>query len=1016
MRLLATLLAGACVGAIATPALAQDTGNTVPQDTGATSSDSDTTQQSAEPPVIIVTAQRRDQALQTVPIAVSAFNAEALEKQQIKNTSDLQLTLPNVTFTKTNFTSASFTIRGIGDLCTGVTCDAATAIAMNDQPLFATRIFEGEFYDLAQIQVLRGPQGTLFGRNATSGVVDFITAKPDLTGIHASLEGDYGNYNSRKVKGMINLPITDTLAVRAAGFYLKRDGFSENLYNNTRVDDRDMYGFRGSLRWEPTATTTIDIMGQFFRENDNRLRIQKQLCQADPTGVLGCLNGPLSNGVTNANATLGGVLASKELITLNLASNGVPVPTAQFLGQTFGLGSIYGVDGFAGAQNPADPRQIYTAFTPQYYTRETILQGRISQELGSGLNFKLSGTYQDVAVDSMQDYNNALQNRAVYQPAFNNLAAAAAGAFGPGLQAQLTPFYNAFLPQGPTGPICTSAATNSQTGIFGGHSVCSQVPLSFDRSVNTDYSYDVEGILSSDWDGKFNFLLGGIYAHFKNTENSYYVDSFSLDYFAGLLGGLSSNAQTGPLYLGPPMYRNNTTDYTLNSYGIFGEAYYNLTDRLKLTLGLRYNHDAKDVTARTTVFNFFVPYSAANAFDTPTGAGFDADPATVCANPSPAAPGAVGSVAGCEAFQQRSVSFSRVTGRAVLDFQITPQNLLYFSYSRGYKSGGINPPLSPVFTVPSSFRPESIDAFEIGSKNRFGALQIDATAFYYKYKDLQLSRIVARTSVNDNVNANIYGAEVEAIMKPAPRMTVNASFSYLHAVVADDTYLSNPRDFGGGRADAVIIKDITNGANCAVGANSAGNVAGVNAFVNAINGGINAATGAGLQGTTPFPANSGIASTGAFSVCSSLAAAAASPTATLFDPNGITVYSSGIPENIKGNRLPGAPSIKASAGVQYVFSMGDFNLTPRFDAIMTGASYGSVFNGLPNRIPSYTQFNAQVQLDGPQDRWFIRAYIQNISNSDAITGQYVTDQSSGNFTNIFTLEPRRYGIAAGFKF
>ncbi|MXP29919.1 TonB-dependent receptor [Porphyrobacter algicida] len=998
-------MAGACAAAIAIPAQAQDNNDNGQTSTTRTAA---TPSPSSEPPVIIVTAQRRNEALQNVPIAVSAFDAQALEKQQIKTTSDLQLTLPNVTFTKTNFTSASFTIRGIGDLCTGVTCDAATAIAMNDQPLFATRIFESEFYDLAQVQVLRGPQGTLFGRNATSGVVDFITAKPDMTGIHASLEGDYGNYNSKKVKGMINLPITDTLAVRAAGYYLKRDGFTENLYNNTRIDGRDMYGFRGSLRWEPTSTTQIDLMGQFFREKDDRMRIQKQYCQPDPTGVLGCLNGVLTNGVTNSNSTLAGVLTSQQLLALN----GVPAP----LNSLLALGDLSpSSNAFANALNPADPRKIYTAFTPQYYTRETILQASIKQELGGGLNFKLSGTYQDVAVDSLQDYNNALQNRAVYQPTFNNLAAAAGGQFGPGLAAVITPFYNAFLPQGANGPVCTSLPTIDGTGIFGGHSACSQTPLSFDRSVNTDYSYDVEGILSSDWDGKFNFLLGGIYAHFKNTENSYYVDSFGLDYFSGLIGALNTTAQTGPVYLGPPMYQNHTLDYTLNSYGIFGEAYYQASDKLKLTLGLRFNHDAKDVSARTTVFNFLVPYGLDNAFASPYAAGFDADPATTCSTPGTAVPGAIGSAAGCEAVQSNQVSFSRVTGRAVIDYQITPNNLLYFSYSRGYKSGGINPPLSPVFDVPVSFRPESIDAFELGSKNRFGPLEINATAFYYKYKDLQLSRIVARTSVNDNVNANIYGAELEAVIKPAPAMTVNANFSYLHTAVAGDTYLSNPRDFGGGRADAVIIKDISNGANCAVAPNTAGNAAGANAFVNTINAGIAASTGAQLQGTVPFPANGGIASTGAFSVCSALAQQAAA-VGNLFDPAGITVYSSGIPVNIKGNKLPGAPDFKASAGVQYVFGLGSLTLTPRFDAILTSATYGSVFNGIANRIPSYTQFNAQVQLDGPDDRWFIRGYIQNIANSNAITGEYVTDQSSGNYTNIFTLDPRRYGIAAGFKF
>ncbi len=160
--------------AVASPAYAQDSDSSAPYGE------------------IVVTAQRQSERLQDVPIAVSAFSAEALEKQQIVNPSALQQTLPNVTFTKTNFTSSSFTIRGIGDLCVGTTCDSATAIHVNDMPLLSTRLFESEFFDLERIEVLRGPQGTLFGRNATSGVVNFITAKPDLSAFHAAGEAEYG--------------------------------------------------------------------------------------------------------------------------------------------------------------------------------------------------------------------------------------------------------------------------------------------------------------------------------------------------------------------------------------------------------------------------------------------------------------------------------------------------------------------------------------------------------------------------------------------------------------------------------------------------------------------------------------------------------------------------------------------------------------------------------------------------------------------------------------------------------
>jgi iron complex outermembrane receptor protein len=355
---------------------------------------------------IIVTAQRSDQRLQDVPIAVSAFNAEALDKQQIKNTSDLQLTLPNVTFTKTNFTSSSFTIRGIGDLCTGVTCDSATAIHLNDAPLAQTRLFEGEFYDLAQIEVLRGPQGTLFGRNATSGVVNIRTARPKLGNFEMSAEGEYGNYNGFKFKGMVNAPIGENVAVRLAGFYLNREGYTLNLFDNSRLDDRNMYGLRGSIRFEPSESTTIDLMAQYFHERDNRMRVQKQLCQRDPTGVLGCLNASRDYGLTNGNSTLGAIFASQEFFRIRGLPAGQTAVTPNF-----SIGSLYGPDAYAGVVNPADPRVVNTNFTPNYFTDEWIIQGTLKQELGNGLTLKLMGNYQDVSLDSQQDYNNTVQNR-----------------------------------------------------------------------------------------------------------------------------------------------------------------------------------------------------------------------------------------------------------------------------------------------------------------------------------------------------------------------------------------------------------------------------------------------------------------------------------------------------------------------------------------------------------------------------------------------------------------------------
>ncbi|MCA0210328.1 MAG: TonB-dependent receptor [Proteobacteria bacterium] len=987
---------------VATPAFAQDAAEEVERD--------------AFGGEIVVTAQRQSERLQDVPIAVSAFSTEALEAQQIKTPSDLQLTLPNVTFTKTNFTGASFTIRGIGDLCVGTTCDSATAIHLNGDPLFSTRLFETEFYDLERIEVLRGPQGTLFGRNATSGVVNVITAKPKLGTFEAAVEAEYGNYDSMKGKAMVNIPLGDTMAFRVAGIYLNRDGYTKNSFLDTRIDDRDLYSVRGSFRWEPSDDTTIDLLASYFREKDQRTRIQKQLCQRDPTGILGCLNSRLDNSPFNGNATFTAALTSREF----LAIRGIP--------QAFALGSLYGPDVYANTTIPSDPREVNTAYTPSYFTSELTLQGQIEHNFGP-VSLQVSGQYQKVKLDASQDYNSNIGNRALYAGGLATLQAAANGALGAAFTPYFRPVAAAIIPNGPTGQLCTSLAEESGYGSFGGNKICSDQSLQFDRSNQYNSSWSVESILSSDLDGPFNFLVGGIYADYHLTENSYYVNAFPIDYLTGVLGAFTAATNaSGPLppsFLATPFFRNNTDDLKIKSYGLFGEAYFEVSDRLKLTAGLRYNNDKKSVTARSTLASFLAPHGGTTdtVFGSPFVGSFDADPGTP----------------GNQIIQARKVKFNKLTGRFVIDFKVTDDNLLYASYSRGYKSGGINPPLQPIFAVPESFKPEQVDAFEIGSKNTFGggALQLNLTAFYYKYKDLQLSKIVARTAVNDNVSADIYGFEAEAIVRPDPDVVVNLGFSYLHSKVSDDKFTSNPRDFGGGRSDAVIIKDITNAANCAV-ASRTGNVAGINAFVNQVNNLINtnpdinpdpAVTtrvipgiqpGANLQGTTTFPADGGIASTGAFGICDVLSAAAAGAFSPLgLNPTtfgGVEYFSAGVPVNIKGNQLPQAPNYKFSAGVQYTARMGDMTLVPRVDMAYTGESYGSIFNGNVNRIKGYAQVNAQIQLNGADDKWYVKGFIQNVFDANSVTGLYITDQSSGNYTNIFTLEPRRYGIAAGVKF
>jgi iron complex outermembrane recepter protein len=966
---------------------------------------------------IVVTAQRQTETLQTVPIAVSAFSADTLRQQQINTTSDLQLTLPNITFTKTNFTSSSsFNIRGIGDLCIGTACDSATAIHVDDIPVQGSPIFQSDFFDVERIEVLRGPQGTLFGRNATGGVINFITAKPDLSGFKAAGDVEYGNYDSIRVKGMVNVPLGDVFGVRVAGYYLKRDGFTTNTLTGNRIDGRDQFGLRASLRFEPSPDTRIDVIGSWFREKSDRSRFQKQLCNRDPSGVLGCLPDQLAFGTTNFNATFTGTTSSQEFIGIAIS------PSLTVLG----LGSVYGPDQFAGVVNPADFRTARLDYEPTFFTEEKQIRARLEHDFGP-VSFSVTGGYTENETDSTADYFQNVGNPLSNNPALLTLNAAARPGFP---LANFNTVRTTLIPNG-TGSLCQSRSDPSGTGVYGGNGVCAPTSLDTDRSTIGGTQWSVESILKTKFDGPFNFLLGGIYYQNNTRENVYYVNGFNIDYVAGIIGSAQS---AGTAYLGSPYFINNSEAYSLKSYGFFGEAYGDVSDRLKLTLGLRYNNDKKSLRARTTLATFLVPFGSTNIFvppffpDIPSTpdvegfGGYDADP----------------SITGNQPFAITSANFDRLTGRAVIDFQVTSRNLLYASYSRGYKSGGINPPLSPVFSVPATFGPEGVDAFEIGSKNTFlgGTLRLNLTAFYYKYKQLQLSRIVARTAVNDNVDADIYGLEAEAVVRPSRSVLVNLGFSYLKTKISADRFLVDAQNPGADRADGVVVKDLQEAFNCVVASN-AGNAAASNGFVGAVNAIL------GLRPPTPIP---NTPNTGAFSFCGALEAAAAgniaafNPALALAQPAlggltpqqfinftvtgnpgstslGLDVQNSGLPVNIRGNALPQSPEYKFSAGVQYTAEFGSgFNLVPRFDLAYTGNYFGSIFNRNISRIQGYLIMNAQIQLNGPDDRFFVRGFVQNLANNNAITGLYVTDQTSGLFTNAFTLEPRRYGIAAGFSF
>ncbi|MDB9941915.1 TonB-dependent receptor [Pseudomonadales bacterium] len=175
---------------------------------------------------VVVTAQRVEESVQDVPIAVSAFSGQMMEDRQILSPSDLQFATPNVSFTATNFGGSSFSIRGIGRLVIAGSGENGVSIHQN-QIAVPTSLTTVEFYDLERVEVLRGPQGTLFGRNATGGAVNMVTKMSEYDAVKGFIDGEYGDYSNQRLKGALNIPISDNFAVRVAGMALSRDGYIE---------------------------------------------------------------------------------------------------------------------------------------------------------------------------------------------------------------------------------------------------------------------------------------------------------------------------------------------------------------------------------------------------------------------------------------------------------------------------------------------------------------------------------------------------------------------------------------------------------------------------------------------------------------------------------------------------------------------------------------------------------------------------------------------------------------------
>ncbi|MCC2601641.1 TonB-dependent receptor domain-containing protein [Sphingopyxis yananensis] len=986
---------------------------------------------------IIVTAQKKEERIQDVPIAMTALSAKALDEYKIEGGSELLRAIPNVNFSKSNFSMYNFSIRGIGTKAISASSDPAVAINFNNTPLIRNRLFEAEFFDMERIEVLRGPQGTLYGRNATGGVVNLIPAQPtaDFAG---EVKGEIGSYETRRLSGMLNVPLADTLGLRVSGAWTKRDGFDYNTFTQKRTNGRDLYSTRAILRWEPSDRLSVNAIWQHFEEDDDRLRTGKQLCTRDPgpdrVGNVAVTDPWLRGGMSQGclpkslydDAAYGAPNAYSYAFLYvggNIAWGRLPGPAG---GTRPGpiVASTDGTDPYEGIVQSKNLREISSGYDPIFRANNDFFQLNLDFNVTDNVKIISQTGYASDKFYSTQDYNryNPLK------PMFNDSRGL--------VNSRNVPFD----PPGEPGKF-PGATPN---GIFCDPQLgCRDRMIGADLMTSDNRQWTQELRVQSDFSSNFNFNIGLNYIDFK-TQDNYYVfnNMFTLIadwyYSANFAQPTTRPCELGfegreCIYIDPnPISNLNNMghNYFLSqngvrtkSTGIFGEIYYDISKDVKLTLGARYTSDDKLSSQVPTELllgggnKVFLPDGTAVEPGGVTGGTTNSG-----YNPLPS-------------IQQNWNAFS---GRAVVDWRptlsFTNDTLIYFSASRGYKGGGTNPPrvnfnpkVVQYLDLAKEFEPEYLTALEIGTKNTFpNGVTLNANAFFYDYKNYQISQITERIAFNENFDAISWGLELEAAWRPSRHFKLDSNIGYLRTRIKNGEQSIDVLNRTQGNPEWMVLRPwLQVPSNCVAPTALVEKILGSflpdRSFLSAL------CPGAQRLGT--FDA-AGLAADGIQGVRDlSLIYGFTYNPLRPYDPEtvGLNIANggSGAPNGgrgfyapLGGNELPNSPRVTFNIGAEYSLFMDNdrWKATFRADYYRQSKSFARVYNTEIDRLKAWDNVNLSFYLESLEDDLTFNIYVKNLFDKAPITDAFFNSDDIGMPANVFTLDPRIIGFSVKKNF
>lgn len=662
---------------------------------------------------IIVTAQKREQNLQDVPAAISAFSADDLIQRGVSETSDLMGTLPNLQVTSAyGDTQPNFSLRGIS-VANEFSASTASPVGVYvDEVYQSFRAAHGQqLYDLARVEVLRGPQGTLYGRNTTGGAISFFTRRPDLEGTSGYVTLGYGNYNTFKGEGALELTLAeDKVGLRAAFTRSKGDGYTFNPTLNQDFATTDSLAGRLTFRIKPTETLDI-TMKAYFAKNDPRQDI--------PYGI-----GYLA-GRTNAagysrfapRPELGGRTLRQNEIQADTAgeyytaSRGASMNITAELSDTITLTSITGYDEGDYSLSPFD------------------CDGSPIDICAIRYNSQSENLNQDLRLNYDSDRLKLI------------------GGFYYGkdtIDTQNEPDFFGFLR-----PLLTSF------GVPGGFN---NIPIGVGNALRTVPAFAVNAALTPASPGFCAPIVINPAAFFDARSLAAFQYDVATTNTAGGTAAQAACAAAGAAPFGPILADQEFT-ISRPSTAVYGEAAYEVSDALTLTVGVRYTWDkVKYSNARSLLYDLagtgviasLVPYS------------FPYNPALSRVN------------------QRRSTG--EFTGRVVADYKFTDDILGYASYSRGYRSGTFNGLAYQDTSQVYFLDPEKVNAFEVGLKTRLAdnRVQLNLAGFYYDYSNQQIAQIIGATSFLRAADGRVFGMEAELAAQIADPLRIDASFGYLN--------------------------------------------------------------------------------------------------------------------------------------------------------------------------------------------------------------------------------------------